>query len=200
MSDGVIINLGERYAAAFGLLATAGKPDKAHIDKDYKLTFFDESDASVADVSMQFDGKEIAFGQIPFIASGDNRQKKLFAPPPLVSFNRQQHHIETPINGSDAVVVERWGMKSWDIRINGLLIDVENRQYPSEYIRNLNRLFSYKGVVDVSGSQFEDKDIDSIYFKSISIQPIPGYADTVKFSLTARSINAVGFTLLNPNG
>ena len=200
MSDGIILNLGERYAAAFGLLAIGGKPDKAHIDKDYKLTFFDESDETAADISLTFDGKEVAFGQIPFVKTGNADPNKLFAPPPLITFNRQKHHVETPINGSDAVVVERWGIKSWDIRMNGLLIDVENRQYPAEYIRNLNRLFSYKGVVDVSGAQFEDKDIDSIYFKSVSIQPIPGYADTVKFSLTARSINAVGFTLLNPNG
>jgi len=196
MTQELILNLSGRYAAAFGLLAN-NKPNKVRVDTDYKLSFFDDVDESVANVSFSFDDKQVNFAKVPFtnIVGID----KILAPPPVISFAQAKNHIETPINGSDDVVVERWGTKQWDIRIAGLLIDIENRQYPKEHIRKLIQLFQYNGVVDVFGDQFEDKNIDSIYFKQIAITPIPGYADTVKFNLTAKSINPVGFTLLNPN-
>ena len=197
MTSELILSLSGRYAAAFGLLASAGKPDGARISGDYKLEFFGPENPEAAEISFTWEGNEIRFARMPF--SNVEGIGNILAPPPIITFSRAKHLIETPVNGSDNVVVERWGTKQWEIRIAGLLIDVENRQYPKEYIRKLNRLFSYNGVVDVAGDQFEAKDIASVYFQRIGISPVPGYADTVKFTLTARSITPVGFTLENPN-
>ena len=60
-------------------------------------------------------------------------------------------------------------------------------------------MFKYNGVVDVIGTQFKDKDIQNLYFTGIEFNPIEGFEDTIQYTLNARSISAVGFTLLNPN-
>ncbi len=195
MAD-VILNLGQRYAAAFGLLSLNGKPNKVRINNDYKLEFFEEPNEDIANISFKFDNTRVNFASVPFV--NKKGLDKIIAPPPVINFSRSKHLIETPINGSDDVVVELWGMKSWDIRISGILIDIDNHHYPSSQIKELYKLFRYNGVVNVIGDQFLEKEIDSVYFKSIQINPVVGFADTIKFSLTARSINPVGFTLLNP--
>ncbi|AUX17161.1 hypothetical protein AQ623_01685 [Flavobacterium columnare] len=107
--------------------------------------------------------------------------------------------IETEVNDDDPIVIERWGTKPWDITMNGLLIDLENRIYPSDEIRRLNQNWKYNGLVKVIGKQFEERDIDSLYFKSISFTSVEGYQDTVQFTINASSIRAVNFTLLKPN-
>ena len=59
-------------------------------------------------------------------------------------------------------------------------------------------MFKYNGVVDVIGTQFKDKDIQNLYFTGIEFNPIEVLK--IQFNtLNARSISAVGFTLLNPN-
>jgi hypothetical protein len=102
-------------------------------------------------------------------------------------------------NGDDNVIVERWGTKPWEISMRGILIDVENRLYPTEHVRKLHRLFKHNNVVEVVGVLFEEKDIDMIYFKDVSITPLEGFSDSVQFSFTASSIKEVNWSLLKPN-
>ena len=90
-------------------------------------------------------------------------------------------------------------MQPWNIKINGLLIDLDNRTYPSDEIIKLNNSWNYKGVVEVVGKQFLEKGIDSIVFESIEFTPIEGFEDTIQFSISAFSIKSVNFTLLKPN-
>ena len=66
-------------------------------------------------------------------------------------------------------------------------------------IRQLNKNWKYNGIVKVIGKQFEERDIDSVYFRSVSFTSVEGYQDTVQFSINASSIKAVNFTLLKPN-
>ncbi|WP_418253678.1 DUF6046 domain-containing protein [Flavobacterium columnare] len=113
--------------------------------------------------------------------------------------SQEKSLIETEVNDDDPIVIERWGTKPWDITMNGLLIDLENRIYPSDEIRRLNQNWKYNGLVKVIGKQFEERDIDSLYFKSISFTSVEGYQDTVQFTINASSIRAVNFTLLKPN-
>jgi hypothetical protein len=196
----IAIDLSKRYAAAFGLLAVNNKPGTAYVDENegvYRLSFYDQIDADFESVKFIYETTEINFSALPFL-KGNTELGNILAPPPLISFSRQKQHIETPVNDSDNIVVERWGTKPWEIRIRGLLIDVENRHYPEKRVKELTKLFEYNGVLEVSGTQFLDKGIESIYFKDIEINGVQGYQDTVQFSLQARSISPVEFTLSNP--
>lgn len=193
----VSIDLSKRFASAFGLLAKNTQPTAVDVERsngNYRLEFFNRIDAQFEDVSFTYPQTTINFAAIPFNKEVGN----ILAPPPLISFSRQKQLIETPINDSDNVVVERWGTRPWEIRIRGLLIDVENHHYPEQKVQELYRLFEYNGVVDVSGTQFFDKQINSLYFTAIEINGVQGYQDTVQYNITAKSINPVGFTLINP--
>lgn len=177
----ITIDLVGRYAAAFGMMAAGKAIEKVFSDVEYS--------------KMVIPGLE----PLEFSAVLHGDRGNLFAPPLLLGFSQEKSFIEGEVNDDDPVVVERWGMKPWDITINGLLIDLDNRIYPSDEIRRLNQNWKYHGVVKVIGRQFEEKDIDSLYFRSINFTVVEGYQDTVQFSINASSIKAVNFTLLKPN-
>ena len=115
-----------------------------------------------------------------------------------MGFSQDKSLIETEVNDDDPIIVERWGTKPWDITINGLLIDVKNRVYPFDEIKRLNENWQKNGIVKVVGKQFTAREIDSLYFRSISFTAVEGYQDTVQFTINASSIKAVNFTLLKP--
>lgn len=195
----VTINLSKRYAAAFGSLATATQPNAVTIDREnnkYNLEFYEKSKVDFEEMSFVFGENKVAFGSVPFITNSENNN--ILAPPPIVSFSRTKKHIITEINGSSDEVVELWKTKQYQLRIRGLLIDLENHQYPQSKIEELNRLFEYNNVVDVGGTQFLDKSITNVYFTGIEINGVQGFADTVQFVLTAKATKPVVFTLLDP--
>jgi len=123
----------------------------------------------------------------------------VFAPPLMMDFDREKDHIETETNGDDNIIVERWGTRPWKITMSGILIDVENRQYPTEQVRKLHRLFKRNNVIEVVGVLFEEKDIDTIYLRNVQIRPLEGFSDSVQFSFEASSIKEVNWSLLKPN-
>ncbi len=195
----ITIDLVARYAAAFGMMAAGKAIEKVFIEKkenkDYNFKIYPLAQDDLEYNQFQIPGLDpLTFNSI-LAVNGDT----IFAPPLLMGFDQEKSLIETEVNDDDPIIVERWGTKPWNITINGLLIDVENRIYPSDKIRQLNKNWKYNGIVKVIGKQFEERDIDSIYFRSISFTAVEGYQDTVQFSINASSIKAVNFTLLKPN-
>ncbi|CAA0144731.1 conserved hypothetical protein [Tenacibaculum maritimum] len=210
MSASVIINLAARYGAAFGInaisksfnhvvlnkdykLETEGSSEVFENDKDYNIEYYGEYDKEADKVVFKYDGQELVFSEM---LTGDN--SNIYAPPLIISFSREKKLIETEASGSDNVVVERWATKSYSIDVRGILIDVENRQYPADKVSQLSDFFEYNNVIKVVGEQFYDKNIDTIYISSISITPVEGFQDTIQFSFSARSIKGVNYTLLKP--
>jgi hypothetical protein len=195
----ITIDLVARYAAAFGMMAAGKAIEKAFVEKqknnDYSFQTFPLQESNFEYVKMVIPDLE----PLEFSAVLHGDQGSLFAPPLLISFAQEKSLIETEVNDDDPIIIERWGTKSWDITINGLLIDLKNRIYPSDQIRRLNQNWRYNGVVKVIGTQFEEKDIDSLYFRSINFTGVEGYQDTLQFTINASSIKAVNFTLLKPN-
>lgn len=195
----ITIDLVARYAAAFGMMAAGKAIEKVFIDKKEKEKYsfqtypVQESDFEYVKMIIP-DLEPLEFSAVLYGDRGN-----LFAPPLLMSFSQEKSLIETEVNDSDPIVIERWNTKPFDITINGLLIDLDNRIYPSDEIRRLNKNWKYNGIVKVIGKQFEEKDIDSMYFRSISFTPVEGYQDTIQFTMNASSIKAVNFTLLKPN-
>lgn len=198
-TQNITIDLAARYAAAFGMMAVGNLIEKVTIekkaDKDYGFEIFPQISGNFDRSSITIPGLEA----LEFNTVLHGEQGFVFAPPLLMGFTQEKSLIETEVNDDDPIVIERWGTKPWDITINGLLIDLQNRIYPTDEIRRLNQNWKYNGVVKVVGTQFEELDIDSIYFRSISFTRVEGYADTVQFSINASSIKAVNFTLLKPN-
>jgi hypothetical protein len=195
----ITIDLVARYAAAFGMMAAGKAIDKVFIDKtenkDYNFQYYPLAQDDLEYTQFQIPGLEALTFNSVLAVNGD----VIFAPPLLMGFSQEKSLIETEVNDDDPIIVERWGTKPWDITINGLLIDLKNRIYPTDEIRRLNKNWQYNGVIKVVGKQFEELDIDSIYFRSISFTRTEGYSDTVQFSINASSIKAVNFTLLKPN-
>lgn len=193
------IDLASRYAAAFGMLAAGKAIDKVFVDKTSKQSpsfqTYPLVDSSVEYVKMYIPKLE----PLEFSAILHGDRGNIFAPPLLMGFSQDKSLIETEVNDDDPIIVERWGTKPWDITINGLLIDLDHRIYPTDEIRRLNKNWKYNGAVNVVGIQFEERDIDSLFFRSISFTAVEGFQDTVQFTINASSIRAVNFTLLKPN-
>lgn len=193
----IVIDLAARYASAFGIVKASELMSAVVLTKEdnkYEVEFFDDFNPVTEDVRLRYNGDELRFFSM---LSGDSLS--IFAPPLMMDFRREKDLIETETNGDDNVIVERWGTKPWEISMRGILIDVENRQYPTEHVRKLHRLFKHNNVVEVVGVLFEEKDIDMIYFKDVSITPLEGFSDSVQFSFTASSIKEVNWSLLKPN-
>lgn len=198
MADTIIINLAARYAAVFGVMAIQEKAYHNAVmvreNNDYHVELYPKFDGEVGNIKLEWDGQELEFNNIFIIGEG-----QYFAAPPIVNFTRKKNLITTEISGSDSVVVERWGTAPWGITFTILLVDLNNHQYPSEWIRTVSELFEYNGVIRVSGVQFEEKDIDSLYLEDIDIAPLKDFPDTIQVTLRAQSIREVFFNLLKPN-
>lgn len=195
----ITFNLSQRYRAAFGNFPSNGQANAVTAflqGERYSLELYRDAPDDFEDVAFKYEQLDIKFAATPFTNTGNF--SSILAPPPIITFSQSKDLVETPINGSDNIVVERWGTKPWDIRLRGLLIDVENRHYPEQHVRKLRQLFQYNNIVDVTGTQFFDKDIQSIYFTDIEITPLQGFQDTLQFTLSAKSSSPVGFTLNNP--
>lgn len=199
INDGtsVVINLAARYIAAFGMVQASKYINNVVITNEenkYKIDYFDDFNPETETVRIAHSSMELVFGDT-LLEAGNN----VFAPPLMMTFTKEKALIETETNGDDNVIIERWTTKPWEIEIKGILIDLENRQYPSDKIRELHQLFKINDILDAYGIQFEEKDIEAIYLKSLFITPTEGFADTVQFSLSASAIKSVSWTLDQPN-
>ena len=113
----------------------------------------------------------------------------------MVSFTRDKNIKKTTIDGSDFEVVECFGLKPWKITISGLLIDMDNHNYPSSKMRSFRSIFETNDIFDVIDSQiFEDLGIKSIYIERLDeLKVLEDYQDTVQFKMTAYSIKPLEF-------
>lgn len=191
----VVIDLASRYAAAFGIMAINKQLHTAVVERDngnYGFEFYGGMDSDVERLVFKYAKQSLTF------AGMLNEVDGIFAPPLMIDFSREKQLVETEVNGSDNIIVERWGTKSWALDIRGILVDMENKVYPQRQIEQLVQFFEINDIIEVEGIQFEDKQIDSVYFKDIRITPVEGFQDTIQFSLTAASIQPVEFNVLKP--
>lgn len=193
----IIIDLAGRYAAAFGIVKASEMMAAVSLTKEdnkYQLDFFEDFNPEDEVVYFVHDAIVATFGEMLIGDSGG-----VFAPPMMLFFRREKDLVQTETNGEDNVIVERWATKPWEVQMRGLLIDVENRKYPSNKIRDLHSLFKINDKIETYGKQFEEKDISYIYFKEVSITPLEGFGDTVQFDFSASAIKETSWTLIEPN-
>lgn len=195
------INLAARYAAAFGAINLIDKVKVVQQEYNkFDLKYFPEKSSDFEYVSFEINIEKEKYNEkLEFSSVLKGATGNIFAPPLMMTFSQEKSFIETEVNDDDPIVIERWGTKPWDIDIKGLLIDLDNRIYPTDEIKRLNEFWSKNTVIEVSGLQFEDRKIDAIYFKSIEFSPLEGFQDTLQFSISASSIKSVSFILGKPD-
>lgn len=150
-------------------------------------------DCSFADLTLRDSesGKcyEFANGLLNEAATG------ILAPPPMLTFDRGKNIVTSSVDGSDNVVIESFGCKPWKIVLEGILVDMENHQYPRAKMQEFREMFEVNNSFEVFDCDIlADLGIENIYFESIdSLEVLKDYQDTVKYKLTARSIKPVEF-------
>ena len=134
---------------------------------------------------------EFANGLLSEVTTG------ILAPPPMLKFERTKNIVKTAIDGSDSEVVESFGCKSWTITIEGILVDMENHQYPQAKMQELREMFEVNNAFEVLDCDvMADLGIENLYIEKISdLQVLLDYQDTIKYKLTAYSMKPVEFFL-----
>ena len=191
----IVLDLASRYGRALGIVLSSEGMNQVVITKEdnkYQVETFGEA-TNFEEITMEYENTRLVFNS--FIGG---EQSTVFAPPPILSFSRSKKLIETETNGS--TIVERWNTNEWEITIQGILVDIENHNYPDSQIQQIVTLFEHNDIIKVVGAQFYDKGIDSIYIDSISINPKEGYSDTVAYTLSAKSVKEATFNLLEGDG
>lgn len=177
-----------------GIAYNEGKWNKADNPAGkYNAELYPQPDWSFVEMVMKYEGKELNFS----IGSLNGETEGIFAPPPLMRFRRTKNISVTVVDGGDeAEIVENFGVNSWDIELNGVLVDMDGHTYPGDKVKRLSEFFAINDVIDVACPLLLDMGIKSIYFKEQSFEPVEGFPDTVKYSLIAKSIKPALFSLI----
>ncbi|MBP1630871.1 MAG: hypothetical protein H6Q15_1764 [Bacteroidetes bacterium] len=150
-----------------------------------------KADRSFADLTLKHGNKIFKFANTILTDNIDG----VLATTPMVSFTRSKNIITTDVDGSDSQVVESFGLKPWDINIEGILVDMSEHQYPSSKLQLFREMFEINAIFEVIDSQIlADLGILSIYIETISeLKMVEGYDDTVKYKMKAVSIKPLEF-------
>ena len=186
------IDLYARFSSAFGYVAANMRTRTQQPLSGVEVY---AADATFADLKLKSakDGKVYEFRNT-ILSDTDNG---IFAPPPMLKFDRAKKITATPIAGSDNVVVEDFGLEQWTITMDGLLVDMENHQYPTAKMQRFRQLFETPDIFDVLECQvMTDLGINALYFESLKdLAVVDNYPDTVKYKLSAKSIQPPEFTI-----
>jgi hypothetical protein len=196
-----MIDLGSRLRSAFGY-ASANQSSSLQAQGFADQYSINEAGVFVSDSSFeeltikQNNDSKLVFASL---MQSNSLIGNVYAPPPMVSFSKGKNITETEIDGTDAVVVERYGDKSWVIKLQGVLVDMVNHRYPKQQVIQLREFFDLPKPFAVEGEMFDDLKIKSIYFTNIEIGGVAGYEDTIQYSLDAKSIKPVEFFFAKKN-
>ena len=192
------IDLYSRVEAAFGFVAANALVNADTMLAKSTMQVFDDGDKTFAELELMSKGISYKFSLTdPF--SSDSVE--ITAPPPMVRFSREKNISRTIIDNSDYEVVENFGKKSWNIQLEGIIVDVQRHWYPSEWVKKVREIFDIDDSLKVVSQIFQDLGINQIYFDRLDeLTFVEGFNDTLKYKLTAYSIKSTEFFLLgNPS-
>lgn len=111
----------------------------------------------------------------------------------LASFRRPTNLVKTEVLGSTGTVKEIYGKGDWEITIRGIAFNRRDGGGVSahEIINTLSKWAEVCDAIDVTGSVFGGKSIDSIVINEFSIQPVVGRWDAIPFEISAISDQAI---------
>lgn len=198
----MIFDFSGRVQAAFGFVSAAAS--RALYDK----MFGEVVKGSNVNVDVFLSGSEATFDEIALrhndsesyhfaYRSFSDTYIDIFATPPMLSLKRAKKLIITPIDNSDIEVVERYGTEPWEITWRGLLIDMENHEFPIDKMESINKIFEANREWTVDSEILRKVGVETIYIRDISIDFVEGYEDTIAYTMTTRAIRSQEVQLIN---
>lgn len=198
----MIFDFSGRVQAAFGFVTAAAS--RVLYDK----LFGEVVKGSNVNVEVFLTGNEATFDEITLryhdsesyyfaYRSFSDDYTGVFATPPMLSLKRAKKLITTPIDNTDFEVVERYGTEPWEITWRGLLIDMENHEFPIDKMESINKVFEANREWIVDSEILRKVGVEAIYFKDISIDFVEGYEDTISYTMTSRAIRSLEMQLIN---
>lgn len=197
----MIIDFASRFKNAFGYMSNNvsrnlknfglmddGVDDMATVMLLDKDSVFDEVKLIGNDVELLFAFRSIV---------DTDEYKDIFATPPLLSLKRAKKLTITPIDNSDIEVIERYATEPWQIEWRGLLIDMDNHNFPIDKMKQLNEVFEINDVWGVESEILQAVGVQSVYFCDISFEFVEGYEDTIAYTFTSRAIKPLEYQLIN---
>lgn len=197
----MIINFAARMQAAFGIIATnisskldsQGFGDVVKDESGFDLAVYSlDKNSTFDEVLLYRDDQEYLFAY----RSINDDYNGVFATPPMLSLKRAKKLVVTPIDNSDVEVVERYGTEPWEISWRGLLIDMENHDFPLDKMKRINQIFEVNDAWNVASQILNDLGIEALYIRDVSIDFVEGFTDTVSYQFTMRSIKPVEYQLI----
>lgn len=197
----MIFDFSGRVQAAFGFVTAAASRvlyDKMFGDvvKESNINvdvFLSGKEATFDEIGLQYGDEEYYFAYRSFSDDYSN----IFATPPMLSMKRAKKLVVTPIDNSDIEVVERYGTEPWEITWRGLLIDMENHEFPIDKMEALNKIFEANHEWSVFSDILYKIGVDTIYIRDISIDFVEGFEDTIAYTMTTRAIRSQEVQLTN---
>lgn len=119
----------------------------------------------------------------------------VLATPPFLSLKRSKTLVETEVDNSDIVVVERYGTKPYEIAWRGLLIDMDGHTFPLDKMEAIHKIFEVNAEWNVSSEILNALGIASLYIRSMSIDFVEGYEDTISYTFDARAIKPLEYQM-----
>ncbi len=197
----MIFDFSGRIQAAFGFVTAAASRTL------YDKLFGEVIKESNINVDVYLSGKEATFDEVILSYGSEqyhfayrsfaDQYSNVFATPPMLSLKRAKKLVITPIDNSDIEVVERYGTEPWEIAWRGLLIDMENHEFPIDKMEALNKIFEANREWTVASEILRKVGVDSIYIKDISFDFVEGFEDTISYTMTTRAIRSLEVKLLN---
>lgn len=173
---------------------TLNKGDKEKERKYSLMGVFDDPDTSYANITFinNLNGERFAFG-----VDSLRHNEKYIAPPPMMSLRRGKHVVISPIERSKYQVVENFGLKSYQISFNGLLVDMENHQYPGHLLEKVRQIFEAPTTFTVSCPILNNLDINEVFIRDdFEVGFLEGFVDTVKYSFKAMATAPLEFKII----
>lgn len=202
----MIIDLSSRLQTAFGYAASNvamkllqnGFAEVVENDGNYGLEVFGTDASETFDeVTLRRDvsGKQESY-LFAYRSMSDDYQS-VFATPPMLSLRREKKLIITPIDNSDIEVVERYGTQPYEITWKGLLIDMDNHNFPIDKFEKINEIFEVNGVWNVDSEILNRAGVKAVYVRNIAISFLEGFEDTIAYTLVLRAIKDLEYQYTN---
>lgn len=193
-----------RYSTAFGFtpghisnaLIEAGfnRAIKQHHDTNFKASVYVfDNNTHFDEVMLYNDSEEYLFAYRELA----EEYSQVFATPPILSLRRAKNLIITPLDNSDIEVIERYSTEPYQITFKGLLIDMEEHQFPLDKLETLNKIFEVNSIWKVSSEILAAVGVDSIIIQDINIEFVEGYEDTIAYTFVARATKSIEYQLIN---
>lgn len=193
-----------RYSTAFGFtpghisnaLIEAGfnRAIKQHHDTNFKASVYVfDNNTHFDEVMLYNDSEEYLFAYRELA----EEYSQVFATPPILSLRRAKNLIITPLDNSDIEVIERYSTEPYQITFKGLLIDMEDHNFPLDKLETLNKIFEINSIWKVSSEILAAVGVDSIIIQDINIEFVEGYEDTIAYTFVARATKSIEYQLIN---